>query len=60
VGSLFLYAAHTHDARRSGGLDAALREVLQQPLGPWLLTAVALGIGCYGLFCLARARHLSR
>lgn len=60
VGSLFLYAALTHDARRSGGLDAALHEVLQRPLGPWLLSAVALGIGCYGLFCLARARHLSR
>lgn len=60
VGSLFVYAAVTHDARRSGGLDQALREVLQQPAGPWLLGAMALGIGCYGLFCLARARHLSR
>lgn len=60
VGSLFVYAALTHSAERSGGLDEALRQVLQQPFGPWLLTAVAVGIGCYGLFCLARARHLSR
>lgn len=60
VGSLFVYAAITHSAERSGGLDEALRQVLQQPFGPWLLAAVALGIGCYGLFCLARSRHLSR
>lgn len=60
VGVLFVYAAATHEPRRSGGLDQALREVLQQPFGPWLLGAIALGIGCYGLFCLARARHLSR
>lgn len=60
VGSLFVYAAATHDARKSGGLDEALREVLQQPFGPWLLGVMALGIACYGLFCLVRARHLSR
>jgi hypothetical protein len=23
------------------------------------LVAISLGIGCYGLFCFARARHLS-
>lgn len=60
VGALFVYAAATHSAQRTGGLDEALRQVLQQPFGPWLLAAVALGIGCYGLFSLARARHLSR
>ena len=38
----------------------ALQEVLEQPFGPFLLGAIALGIGCYGLFCFARARHLSR
>lgn len=60
VGGLFCYAAVTHDAKKSGGLDEALHEVLQQPFGPYLLGAIALGIGCYGLFCFARARHLSR
>jgi hypothetical protein len=24
-----------------------------------MLFAIAVGIGCYGLFCFARARHLS-
>lgn len=60
VAALFCYAAITHDAHRSGGLDIALHKVLHQPFGPWLLGLVALGIGCYGLFCLVRARHLSR
>ena len=34
--------------------------MLQQPFGPVLLGLIAIGIGCYGLFCFARARHLSR
>ncbi|HYH34350.1 MAG TPA: DUF1206 domain-containing protein [Nocardioides sp.] len=60
VGVLFGWAAATHDARRSGGLDQALQEVLDQPFGPYLLGAVALGILGFGLFCFAHARHLSR
>lgn len=60
VGGLFGYAALTHDAEKSGGLDVALQQVKQQPFGPWLLLLIALGIACYGLFCFARARHLDR
>jgi hypothetical protein len=33
--------------------------VLQQPFGQLLLVLIALGIGCYGLFCFARARHFN-
>jgi len=60
VGVLFLYAAVTHNPKKSGGLDQALGQVLQQPYGPVMLAAIALGIACYGLFNFARARHLSR
>ena len=60
IGGLFCYAAYTHNAKKSGGLDVALHKVLQQPFGQVLLIAIGLGIGCYGLFCFARARHLSR
>ena len=60
VGALFCWAAVTHDAQKSGGLDQALHEIAQQPFGQALLAAVAVGIGCYGLFCFARARHLLR
>lgn len=58
VGVLFGYAAVTHDAKKSGGLDQALLEVLDQPFGPVLLCAIGLGLACFGLFTLARARHL--
>ncbi|MFC7363059.1 DUF1206 domain-containing protein [Nocardioides astragali] len=60
VGGLFCYAAITHKAKKSGGLDQALQTVLEQPFGPVLLTAIAVGIAAYGLFCFARAKHLSR
>jgi|SRR3954451_304157 hypothetical protein len=60
VGGLFVAAAVNHDAKKSGGLDDALHTVLQQPFGPFLLILIAVGIGCYGLFCFARARHLSK
>jgi hypothetical protein len=59
IGALFVFAAVDHKAKKSGGLDQALHKVLQQPFGPVLLLAIAVGIGCYGLFCFARARHLS-
>lgn len=60
VGGLFGYAAVTHDAEKSGGLDQALFEVLDQPFGPVLLCLIGVGLACFGLFTLAQARHLSR
>jgi hypothetical protein len=60
VGALFIWAATTRDPQHSGGLDRALARLLREPAGPWLLTAVAVGLGCYGVFQLVRARHLSR
>lgn len=60
VGGLFVYAAVEHRAKKSGGLDQALQTVLGYPFGQVLLVAIGVGIACYGLFCFARARHLSR
>jgi hypothetical protein len=60
VGGLFGYAAITHEAKKSGGLDQALQTVLEQPFGQAMLTAIAIGIAAYGVFCFARAKHLSR
>ena len=59
VGGLFVWAAVEHEAKKSGGLDVALQTVLDAPAGPFLLGAIALGILCYGVFSLARAKHLS-
>lgn len=60
VGGLFGYAAITHEAKKSGGLDQALQRVLEVPFGPVLLVAIGIGIAGYGVFCFARAKHLSR
>ena len=60
VAGLFVWAALTHDPRKSGGLDQALQKVLEQPYGSVLLLALAAGIACYGLFAFAWARHLDR
>jgi hypothetical protein len=60
IGGLFVVAAVQHEPKESGGLDQALHTLLQQPLGRPLLIVVALGLGCYGLFCFLWARHLDR
>jgi MFS family permease len=60
VGGLFCYAALTHESSKSGGLDQALAEILDQPFGPVLLSVVGVGLACFGLFTFAQARHLSR
>ena len=59
VGGLILYGGITHDASKSGNLDQALHKVLTYPFGQVLLVLIAAGFICYGLFCFARARHLS-
>lgn len=60
IGGLFMYAAITHQAKKSGGLDQALQTVLGYPFGQAVVVAIGLGLAAYGLFCFARARHLSR
>ena len=57
VGVLFVTAAVQNSASKATGLDGALRSLRQQPVGPWLLTAVALGIAVFGVYCLVRVRH---
>lgn len=57
LGALFVWAAWTYDAKKAGGLDAALATLLAAGPGPWLLIIVALGIGCFGLYCFGWARY---
>ena len=56
VGVLFLLAAWTADSEDAGGLDEALGTLRDQPFGTVLLILVGLGIGLFGVFCLARAK----
>lgn len=57
IGLLFGWAAVTHDPKKAGGLDAALKTVREQPFGPVLLTALALGLVCFGLYCFVWSRN---
>src|SRR5215210_9601789 len=43
--------------RAQSGQESALQTLAQQPLGPWLLGAVALGLVAYRLFMLSVARY---
>jgi type IV secretory pathway VirB2 component (pilin) len=57
VGFLFLVAAVRHKPSEAGGLDTALRSLLEAPGGPVLLTIVALGLIAYGIYSFGRAKH---
>lgn len=45
--------AHPED---STGLDGGLKALRDQPFGIYLLAAVGIGLSCYGLFMVVRAR----
>lgn len=57
IGSFFIDAAISQNPGEAGGLSEAFRTLLQQPYGPWLLGAVAVGFVCYGLYCFSYARY---
>ena len=57
VGYFFLLAALHSDPRREKGLGDALSWLQQQAYGAFVLGAVAVGVACYGLYNLVRARY---
>jgi hypothetical protein len=57
VGILFCVAAFTSDASEATGLDGALKTLVELPLGPVILSVVALGLIAYGIYCFARAKY---
>ncbi|MDX6324808.1 MAG: hypothetical protein QOK15_1162 [Nocardioidaceae bacterium] len=56
VGSLFVWAAFTLDPKKAGGLDVALKSLLNEGFGPWLMAVIAVGIGCFGVYCFFWAK----
>lgn len=57
VGMLIVVAAATHDPNKQTGLDAALKTLAEQPFGKLLLGVIAIGLACFGLFCVLDARY---
>jgi hypothetical protein len=57
VGGLLGYAALTFDPQNAPGLDGALHTIVAQPLGRFLLTAIAVGFAAFGVFALLESRY---
>lgn len=57
VGVLFAWASISYDPKKAGGLDTALHTIKDQPAGSVLLTMMALGIACYGVYCFVWSRN---
>ena len=56
VGVLLGGAIPAPDVETPQGLDAALRALLEMPLGSFVVTLVAAGFAAYGVYAAARAR----
>jgi hypothetical protein len=57
VGLLVVVAAVEYDPEESAGLDNALKTLAGQPYGAVLLGIVAVGLACFGAYCLFDARY---
>ena len=58
MGLLVCWAAITDNAQNAGGLDQSLERVVGAPVGAAAVVVIGIGIGCFGFYLLARARHL--
>ncbi|HEX8869276.1 MAG TPA: DUF1206 domain-containing protein, partial [Lentzea sp.] len=58
IGVLIGLAAINADPKQAGGMDKALKTLAAQPYGMFLLSAVAIGIAAFGVYCFVAARAL--
>lgn len=56
VGLLVIVATLQSDPEESTGLDGALKSLREQPFGDYALIFTGVGLGCYGLFLIAKSR----
>lgn len=57
VGLLVILATLRQQPEQSTGLDGGLKGLREQPYGPYLLAALALGLVCYGCFLILKAKY---
>jgi hypothetical protein len=57
IGLFLIEAAWRARAEEARGIGGALRALEQQPYGPYVLGAVALGLVAYGLYMFVEARY---
>ena len=56
VGVFLIVAAWDASPRQAKGIDSALRALAHTPLGPWLLSVVAIGLVTFGVYSWCEAR----
>jgi hypothetical protein len=57
IGVFLVKAALEYDPSDAIGIDGALQKLSRASYGPWVLGLTAVGLVCYGLFCLVDARY---
>ena len=57
IGVFLTKAAIDYDPNDAIGLDGALQKLVDRPYGPYLLGLTAIGLICYGVYCLVDARY---
>lgn len=57
VGGFVVKAALDHQPGKAEGFDVALKSVAEAPFGKFLLMAAAVGLVCFGAYCVAEARY---
>jgi hypothetical protein len=60
IGLLVSWAGVSNDPRRTGGLDHSLERLLGHTWGAVAVAVFGAGVGCFGLYLIARARHFRR
>lgn len=56
-GALVIWVAASHAPEKAGGLDAALHTIGAQPFDQVLLIITAIGLVCFGVYTIGRARY---
>jgi len=57
IGVFLILAAWHYNPSEARGIGGALAALRDQPFGPWLLCAVALGLVAYGVYQFVKARY---
>jgi hypothetical protein len=57
MGVFLIQAARQYEPQEAGGLGQALGSLAEQPYGPWLLGAVAIGFIAFGGYAIMLARY---
>lgn len=56
VGLLIIIATVTAHPQESTGLDGGLKALRDQPYGLYMLAVMGVGLGCYGLYLMVKAK----